>query len=282
MSVGLRRMTTIGSDAAESGRERVGRGAAAGIDGAPAASQSAWFGLAEDELDDERRVRGCGLQPADRAGPDLPRAGPAGRADPRRVSGCGCPWAGGTSWRSGYCVRVDREAPEGLDPMRIKELVEVLDPLPLIDRKMLELTRWLAEYYACSWGQALDAAVPAGVKKHAGTRVGTFLVVPEETREALRAGPIEPKLSAKQAAVLEILCRGDEPLTTADVCRLAKCGSGPVQALLKQGLVHTVRRRLPLGLGGPPAAARAAARRGRGRAAARAAGRGGGNGPRWC
>ena len=69
--------------------------------------------------------------------------------------------------------------------MRIKELVEVLDPIPLIDARMLELTRWMAEYYACSWGQALDAAVPAGVKKHAGTRIGTFLVVPEETREAL-------------------------------------------------------------------------------------------------
>ena len=73
---------------------------------------------------------------------------------------------------------------------------------------MLELTRWLADYYACSWGQALDAAVPAGVKKHAGTRVGTFLVVPEETREALRTRTIEPRLSAKQAAVLDVLCRG--------------------------------------------------------------------------
>ena len=56
---------------------------------------------------------------------------------------------------------------------------------------MLELTRWMADYYACSWGQALDAAVPAGVKKHAGTRIGTFLIVPEETREALRSEALE-------------------------------------------------------------------------------------------
>ncbi len=62
----------------------------------------------------------------------------------------------------------------------------MLDPLPLIDGKMLELTRWMADYYACSWGQALDAAVPAGVKKHAGTRVGTFLMVPEEIRADLQ------------------------------------------------------------------------------------------------
>ena len=136
--------------------------------------------------------------------------------------------------------------------MRIKELVEILDPIPLIDGRMLELTRWLAEYYACSWGQALDAAVPAGVKKHAGTRVGTFLVVPEETREAMRAGPIEPKLSAKQTAVLEVLCRGDEPLTTSDVCRLAKCSPVPVQALLKRGWCTPSAAGCRWASGGPP------------------------------
>ncbi len=150
----------------------------------------------------------------------------------------------------GYCVRIEDQAPDGLDLTRIKDVVEILDTTPLIDHRMLELTKWLAEYYACSWGQALDAAVPAGVKKHAGTRVGTFLVVPEETREALRAGSIEPRLSAKQSAVLEVLSRTDDPLTTADVCRLAKCSPVPIQALLKLGLVHTVRRRLPIGISG--------------------------------
>ncbi len=151
----------------------------------------------------------------------------------------------------GYCVQVEDRAPERLDPTRIKAVVEVLDPTPLIDRKMLDLTRWLADYYVCSWGQALDSAVPAGVKRHAGTRVGTFLVVPEETREAMKAHAVEPRLSAKQAAVLEILARSDEPLTTADVCRLAKCSPVPIQALQKMGLVHSIRRRLPLGLGPP-------------------------------
>ncbi len=159
------------------------------------------------------------------------------------------PLGRGDKLAAGYCVRIEESAPEGLDRLRIKAILEILDPVPLIDDRMLELTRWLAEYYACSWGQALDAAVPAGVKKHAGTRIGTFLVVPEETREALRSGPDAPKLSSKQAAALEVLCRGDEPLTIADVCRLARCGPGPVQAILKQGLVHTVRRRLPVGPG---------------------------------
>jgi primosomal protein N' (replication factor Y) len=144
----------------------------------------------------------------------------------------------------GHCVWVDRQPPGDIEIGRIKEIFEVLDATPLIDHKMLELTRWLADYYACSWGQALDAAVPAGVKKQAGTRIGTFLTVPEETRARLEDEAFVATLSNKQKAVLEILCRTEEPLSVADVRRLAKCGTVPIDGLRKQGVVHTVRRRV--------------------------------------
>ncbi len=58
----------------------------------------------------------------------------------------------------------------------------------------------------------------------------------------------KPPLTPKQSAVLDVLCRADEPLTTADVCRLAKCTDVPIQSLKKQGLLHTVKKRLPVGL----------------------------------
>src|SRR5262245_3979470 len=58
----------------------------------------------------------------------------------------------------GYCVQLESHPPAALDGARIKDVIDVLDAFPLIDRHMLELTRWLADYYACSWGQALDAA----------------------------------------------------------------------------------------------------------------------------
>src|SRR5689334_19133505 len=79
------------------------------------------------------------------------------------------PLGRGNSPAVGYCVRIDPTAE--LEPGRVKDVLEVLDDPPLIDAAMLDLTRWIARYYACSWGQALDAVVPAGVKKQAGTRV---------------------------------------------------------------------------------------------------------------
>ena len=143
----------------------------------------------------------------------------------------------------GYCVAVTPTAE--LDPKRVKEVLEVLDDPPLIDRSMLELTRWISRYYACTWGQALDAVVPAGVKKQAGTRVWTCLTLPESTRAGLTAGSI--RLSTKQTEILEVVARADVPLTIADVCKRARTGQGPVLALRKSGLLHTVKRRMGAG-----------------------------------
>ncbi|APW62155.1 replication restart helicase PriA [Paludisphaera borealis] len=147
---------------------------------------------------------------------------------------------------TGYCVSVDLLPPEDLPPSKIKDVVEILDAVPLIDARMLELTRWMAGYYMCSWGQALDAVVPAGVRNQAGTRVGTFLVVRPEARQAFDDETLQKTLTAKQTAAIEALCRSDELLTVSDVCRRAKCGAGVIKTLRDDGLIHTVKRRLSL------------------------------------
>ena len=151
------------------------------------------------------------------------------------------PLGRGNTSSVGYCVRVDTRLPEGVDPTKVKGVIEILDNPPLIDPNMLELTRWLAQYYGCAWGQALDAVVPAGVKKQAGTRVGTFLVVPEETRKNLDI--VLAELPSKQAEALGVLARSEEPLTVSDLCRLARCAPGPIGSLRKRGHLHAVKRR---------------------------------------
>jgi primosomal protein N' (replication factor Y) len=46
-----------------------------------------------------------------------------------------------------------------------KEIQSVIDEMPVIDLPLLELTRWIADYYACGWGQAIEAAMPAPFKR---------------------------------------------------------------------------------------------------------------------
>ena len=71
--------------------------------------------------------------------------------------------------------------------------------------------------------------VPSGVKKAAGTRVATCLLIPEEFRDLTEWSGV----GAKQREVLELVRRSAEPLTVADVSRMAKCGIGPIAALRK-------------------------------------------------
>ncbi|MFA5147109.1 MAG: primosomal protein N' [Candidatus Omnitrophota bacterium] len=47
----------------------------------------------------------------------------------------------------------------------LKAIVKVIDREPLINEEMLKLTRWIKDNYFCSWGDAIEAAVPAGIKK---------------------------------------------------------------------------------------------------------------------
>src|SRR3954470_8041406 len=90
----------------------------------------------------------------------------------------------------GYCVRLSQTPP----PREVKELVAVLDDEALLTDSLLRLTRWMADYYLCGWGQVLNAVVPAGARDRAGTRNLAFVeaVPPDE----LPAPP--PAVTAKQ------------------------------------------------------------------------------------
>ncbi|MGE3541842.1 MAG: primosomal protein N' [Candidatus Tectimicrobiota bacterium] len=55
---------------------------------------------------------------------------------------------------------------EASEVKELKELLDILDDEPLLDASLLELTRWLADYYLCAWGQVLKAAIPEGFRVH--------------------------------------------------------------------------------------------------------------------
>ncbi len=54
---------------------------------------------------------------------------------------------------------------------KLKNIDSVLDKSPALDRTMMELTRWIADYYYSSRGEAISAAIPSVIKKRSGTRV---------------------------------------------------------------------------------------------------------------
>lgn len=48
---------------------------------------------------------------------------------------------------------------------KLKEVLGLLDQTPVLDKNMLLLTKKLAQYYCCSWGEAIEAALPEEIRK---------------------------------------------------------------------------------------------------------------------
>jgi len=66
---------------------------------------------------------------------------------------------------TGYIVGLSEGLPPGmsLEESEIKEAKELLDLVPLVTSKLLELTSWVSEYYLAPWGEVIKAALPPGI-----------------------------------------------------------------------------------------------------------------------
>jgi primosomal protein N' (replication factor Y) len=148
------------------------------------------------------------------------------------------PFGKGDKTTPGFCVRVTDEPPSSA--FEIKHVVRVLDDDALVDDHLMKLTRWMADYYLCGWGQVLHAVVPAGVRDNAGTRVAAF--VEPVPREKL-PNPL-PTVTPQQKAALDKLKKEGRPLEILQLARLAKCTPGIVSGLVKKGLLRKFSERI--------------------------------------
>ncbi|NBO90821.1 MAG: primosomal protein N' [Planctomycetia bacterium] len=133
----------------------------------------------------------------------------------------------------GFCVGVTTTVPE----RKVKPILEVLDDDALLTDPLLRLTRWMADYYLCAWGQVLNAVVPAGARQQAGSIRRVFV-------EPVPDIEMPPKLSPRQTAALVALREVGKPVEVRLLLRKVGCGAGIVKALLERGLIRRVVRRV--------------------------------------
>lgn len=136
----------------------------------------------------------------------------------------------------GYCVHLK---PAGSSSRKLKPIHELLDREPLLDDRMLELTRWIGERYLCGWGQVLESVIPAGVRRKSGTRLVSSFILAAGVAERLS----DLKLSKQQRTIIEILQKAAQPIAAADLCEKAGCGPSPLTTLRKKGLIEALRIR---------------------------------------
>ena len=147
------------------------------------------------------------------------------------------PFGRGDKRTPGFCVRVTDQQPAYEN---VKEITRVLDLEALVDDHLMKLTRWMADYYLCGWGQVLQTIVPAGVRENAGTRRVSFVeAVPSERLP----NPL-PTVTPKQKTVLERVRREAKPIEQTILARSLKCGVGLIQGLVAKGLLRKFSERV--------------------------------------
>ncbi len=62
---------------------------------------------------------------------------------------------------AGIISKLLNEKPQAFQP---KDIINVLDDEPLVHEKQLQLWHWISQYYMCSNGEVMQAAIPANLK----------------------------------------------------------------------------------------------------------------------
>ncbi|MCU0410946.1 MAG: primosomal protein N' [Bacteroidetes bacterium] len=123
--------------------------------------------------------------------------------------------------------------PASSDVKGLKPIRDVVDGAPSFSDELLQLTKWIGEYYFAPWGEVLRAATPQGLSLE-GKRMVT--VNPETIEQALAA---TAKRAPKQHAALNVL-RASGSLSLSQLeerCR-TKGIHAVVLALERQGWVR--------------------------------------------
>ena len=123
-----------------------------------------------------------------------------------------------------YIVALLDELPAELDlaDKEIKEVESLVDTDPVCTPEILQLARWVAEYYGCPLGEVIKAALPPGINTSVKAKMRRFVKATDLKAE---------KITDKQRSVLDTLQQhGSLPLQDLP--------AAIVSALEKKGLVE--------------------------------------------
>ena len=133
-------------------------------------------------------------------------------------------------------VRVHSHTPD----RAVKSIDQILDEEPIITDSLLRLTRWMADYYLCGWGQVLNAVVPAGARHRSGMREAAFVEAVPLTELPEPPPATDQKANrGNQTATPAGRCNG-----TTELARLAQCGTGPIAALVEKAYARLSKQKV--------------------------------------
>ena len=144
---------------------------------------------------------------------------------------------------TGYIVDLHEtleELGQGDESFEIKEIEELFDLEPLVTPELLDLTKWIADYYYAPWGETIKSSLPAGINSDAES----LFTITEAGREALTAAKTRrPQLAAKMQA-LELIAKEDQTPMSELVREYEKPKASAIVRELQKANFVTVKRQV--------------------------------------
>lgn len=126
---------------------------------------------------------------------------------------------------------------EGIE---IREIEELFDTEPLVTPELLDLTKWIADYYYAAWGEVIKSSLPAGINAEAEMT----LTITEAGRGALAAFDATKRKPTTKIEALALIAESGS-MEAADLARhLSKSRAGAVIRELEKAGQITISRRL--------------------------------------
>ena len=118
----------------------------------------------------------------------------------------------------------------------VKPVIEVLDESPTFSAQLLELTRRVADYYLCSWGEVLQAAMPSGMQPNTIMRIHVERPLSTSEYETMM------RRAPKRASLLRILDQAKGDVSVSYLQRQAKTQyvADQLDALVRDGWISIV------------------------------------------
>jgi primosomal protein N' (replication factor Y) len=140
---------------------------------------------------------------------------------------------------TGYIVGLHENlrAETSLQESDIKDAKEILDVVPLLTPELLDLTRWVAEYYLAPLGEVIKAALPPGISP----TIEQFLCLTEKGRAALNDLPSDVEPTTKQR-LLQLLGESEEVRFASAADVLGNATPRLVRELEQEGLLELTQR----------------------------------------
>ena len=123
---------------------------------------------------------------------------------------------------------------------KVAPIIEISDT-PLLSSELLDLAKWMSDYYHTPLHQVLSLFIPKAVKKHVGSKLVSKIervFTKEKIKDAL---PLLRKKSKKQALILDTFLSSPKSVFKKELLEKCKTTPSTLQALIEKGFLKEIK-----------------------------------------